>query len=241
MNQQALIDEYKQALSIIEALESKLKYERISSFYPDKGPLRRELYSKHLEHFRAGHSHRERLFMAGNRSGKTICGAFETALHLTGQYDKYAPWWEGRRFDHPVDAWAASTTNESTRDIVQLTLLGQPNEIGSGMIPRDSIAASPKSKQGVPDGIESVRVNHISGGVSYLGFKSYKQKRESFQGTGKHVIWLDEEGPIDIYNECVMRTGTTDGVVYTTFTPLLGLSEMVLSFLPDYSPNSNLI
>jgi hypothetical protein len=33
---------------------------RIDAYYPDDGPLRRELYPKHLEFFRAGIEHRER-------------------------------------------------------------------------------------------------------------------------------------------------------------------------------------
>jgi hypothetical protein len=44
---------------------------RIDSYYPDGGPLRRELYPKHLEFFRAGIEHRERCFLAANRVGKT--------------------------------------------------------------------------------------------------------------------------------------------------------------------------
>jgi Terminase RNaseH-like domain len=44
---------------------------RIDSYYPDEGPLRRELYPRHLELFRAGVEHRERCFLAANRVGKT--------------------------------------------------------------------------------------------------------------------------------------------------------------------------
>jgi len=44
---------------------------RIDSYYPEEGPLRRELYPKHLEFFRAGIEHRERCFLAANRVGKT--------------------------------------------------------------------------------------------------------------------------------------------------------------------------
>jgi hypothetical protein len=37
-------------------------------------------------------------------------GAFEAALHLTGAYDEYAPWWEGKRFTSPIRMWAAGDT-----------------------------------------------------------------------------------------------------------------------------------
>jgi len=44
---------------------------RFDLFYPETGPLRRSLYQKHLEFFRAGRTYRERCFMAANRVGKT--------------------------------------------------------------------------------------------------------------------------------------------------------------------------
>ena len=88
------------------------------------------------------------------------------------------------------------------------------------------------SKAGIPDAFEIVRVRHISGGISTLGLKSYDQRREAFQGTEKHVIWLDEEPPLAIYTECLLRTMTTNGLIICTFTPLLGLSDVVLLFLP---------
>lgn len=63
-------------------------------------------YPKQAAFHEAGAIHRERLFMAGNRVGKTECGAAELAMHLTGQYPK---WWLGRRFDKPVRAWALAS------------------------------------------------------------------------------------------------------------------------------------
>ena len=56
--------------------------------------------------------------------------------------------------------------------------------------------------------------------------------RGSFEGTAQHVIWLDEEPPADVYGECLIRTATTDGVMMLTFTPLSGLSTVVLQFMP---------
>ncbi len=38
--------------------------------------------------------------------------------------------------------------------------------------------------------------------------------------------------PMDIYAECLLRTMTTNGLLILTFTPLQGLTELVLSFLP---------
>jgi phage terminase large subunit-like protein len=60
------------------------------------------------------------------------------------------------------------------------------------------------------------------GGRSVITLKSYDQGRESFQGTEQDVIWLDEEPPMPVYAECLLRTMTTDGLVICTFTPMLG-------------------
>jgi phage terminase large subunit-like protein len=86
------------------------------------------------------------------------------------------------------------------------------------------------NRSGIPDAIDTVKVKHVSGGWSTLGFKSFDQKRKSFQGTGKHVVWLDEECPQDVYSEAIVRTMTTKGIIYVTFTPLQGLTK----FIQDY-------
>ena len=44
---------------------------RIADVYPDEGPLRRELYPKHIAFFKAGATHMERAAIAANRVGKT--------------------------------------------------------------------------------------------------------------------------------------------------------------------------
>lgn len=171
--------------------------------------------------------------MAANRVGKTVVGAFETTLHLTGAYPD---WWQGRRFDEPVEWWAAGDTSETTRDIVQLELLGPKDDMGTGMIPAKALAGEPTARRGVADAVDTARVRHISGGISTLGFKSYDQGRKKFQGTKKHGIWLDEEPEAPIYDECMLRLMTTDGLMLCTFTPLQGLTEIALRYLPDLMP-----
>jgi len=190
-------------------------------------------YPKQIEFHEAGVRYRERLFMAGNQLGKTWAGAFETALHLTG---RYPDWWTGRRFNHPVRCWAGGVTSETTRDTVQKLLVGTPEQVeayGTGAIPGECIIEH-TSARGVPNALDSVTVRHISGGVSTLLFKSYERGREKWQGDTLHFIWMDEEPPSDIYTEALTRTNATGGMVFITFTPLLGMSDVVTRFiLPD--------
>lgn len=236
----ALPDEEVEGFLIrLRQLEDAQKFGRFDALFPDAGPLRRELYTKHLEFFRAGKDYRERCFMAGNRVGKTLAGTYETVCHLTGNYPH---WWEGRRFVSPIKAWAAGKTNETTRDIIQAELLGnitfhgQRKLVdGTGLIPKEYLGQDNGQlswKAGVAYLVDMVKVRHVSGGWSELGLKSYQQGRGSFEGTARHVIWFDEEPPLDVYGEALIRTATTSGIVMLTFTPLLGMSEVVQSFLP---------
>jgi hypothetical protein len=64
----------------------------------------------------AGKTAKQRLFLAGNRTGKTFCACVEVVMHLTGIYPS---WWKGYRLNHPVDAWVASNTSQTTKDILE--------------------------------------------------------------------------------------------------------------------------
>lgn len=232
----------KELVETLEVLKQRNEQNRISTYYPDTGPLRRQLYPQHMKFFEAGKYHRERLFLAANRVGKTEgVGAYETTLHLTGRYPH---WWKGKRFAEPIDAWVAGDTSKTVHlEIIQPKLLGRAGEVGTGMIPADSIVRC-MPKMGVPDGVERIEVRHVSGGVSRLTLKTYEQGRKSFQGTEKHLVWLDEECPQDIYTECLLRTMKTTlfpgGIILLTFTPLLGLTPLVLEFMPHLKPVESL-
>lgn len=240
-------DDIAEALEELHAQQGEALYGKFRNLFPDEtkqiGDFKfwgRELYQKHLEFFRLGATYRARCLMAANRVGKTFsAGGYELTCHLTGLYPK---WWEGKRFRAPIRALACGKTNETTRDIVQTTLLGDVEYHGSrkvvdgtGVIPIELIGTDAGQltwKQGVADLIDTVKVKHKSGGWSKLGFKSYQQGRGAFEGTSQHVIWDDEEPPMDVYGEQIIRTATTKGILMLTFTPLEGMSDVVQQFLP---------
>lgn len=173
--------------------------------------------------------------MAAQRIGKSEAGAYETALHLTG---RYPDWWVGKRFDKPIKAWVAGDTNKTVREIIQEKLYGPPNAPGTGMLPADLITYK-TTKQGIAESIDTIYVKHTTGGLSSVTLKSYQEGRESFFGASIDFAWLDEECEISIWTEVLMRTMTCDGSVILTFTPLSGLSEVVLSFMPDGVPQAS--
>lgn len=185
-----------------------------------------EATPKHKAFFDAGAVYPERLFMAANRVGKSVCGAYEAACHATGIYPS---WWTGRRFDGPTQGWVAGPDARTVRDTVQKELLGDIGSWGTGMLPAHTLGRC-TALQGVTGAVDMIRIKHVSGGWSTIGFKNYKQDIQAFMGTQMHWIWCDEECPIEIWNECNIRTATTNGIIFATFTPLEGLTRMVVNF-----------
>src|SRR6185295_10344002 len=139
---------------LLEEQARRQRRRAMDRLFPDTGVLCRTLYPKHTAFFKAGADYRTRVFMAAHRIGKTQASAYEDALHLTGQYPA---WWQGRRFAHPVRWWAAGKTGKTTRDILQLALLGDVGSFGTGTIPGAALLDT-KAKAGLPDAIEILRV-----------------------------------------------------------------------------------
>ncbi len=209
----------REKADLLATLDRRLRTNRLRFYKPY--PKQREFHASHK---------RERLFMAGNQLGKTLAGAAECAMHLTG---RYPDWWEGRRFTKPVIVLAGSESAELTRDGVQRLLIGPPDreeEWGTGFIPADCISDRTR-RMGVPNALDSVTVKRDDGAYSTLYFKSYDQGRSKWQANTVDFVWFDEEPPEDVYFEGITRTNATKGSVMVTFTPLKGMSAVVARFL----------
>lgn len=213
-------------LETMEALAHHRRYHKVALYVP---------YPKQAEFHALGATKRERLLRAGNQEGKTYSAAAETSFHLTGQYPDD---WKGYRFDHPVRAWASGESSVVVRDTMQKLLCGQPgvpSDFGTGFIPKDAFRDRPSLSRGVTDAFDTIQVQHQTGGVndgiSTLSFKSYEQGRLKFQSDTIDFAWNDEEPPEDIYSEILTRTTATNGIVYTTFTPLQGKTALLSRFM----------
>jgi phage terminase large subunit-like protein len=211
-------------LRVLQEINKRQEQDKLSRYKP---------YEKQKLFHSKGTTHRERLFRAGNQLGKTWSSAYETAYHLTGLYPE---WWEGKRWNRAVTGWALGESMESTRDTLQRLVMGRPGEWGTGTIPKRTMVGDPKRAQGIADSIDMVTVKHVSGGLSRLYFKSYEKGRSKLQGETIDFAALDEEPPADIYTEVLTRTNATKGIVWITFTPLLGMSDVVRMFLQDATP-----
>lgn len=171
--------------------------------------------------------------------GKTIAGGAEWAMHATGRYPE---WWDGAEFKKAPLLWAGSVTGESTRDNPQRILVGPPpteSLWGTGFLPKDSIKGRDRA-MGVPNLLDNVQVRHggggdVQAGTAIIAFKAYEKGREKWQGPTVDGVWFDEEPPLDIYTEGLTRTnnGQRSQFSMITFTPLLGMSNVVMLFLGD--------
>lgn len=217
-------------IQTLQAARDHQIYHKLDMFRP---------YPKQQKFMDAGLSYRERLLIAANQVGKSYCGAAEAAIHLTGEYPSD---WFGRRWARPVKAWAAGESSLVVRDVSQKLLCGEAGvdaALGTGMIPRDAFVEKPSLARGVTDAYDTVQVKHLApdgasvDGISVIRFKSYEQGRQKFQGESIDFAWCDEEPAMEIYGEILTRITATDGMVYTTFTPLKGMSAVVRRFLNE--------
>lgn len=219
---------------IIQEIKRRTEQAKLQQLYPDDGPLRRELYIKHLKMFAAGKEHLERGALGGNRVGKTLgIGGYETALHLTGLYPR---WWEGHRITRQCLVWAAGTKAIKVRDTNQRMLLGNlvkatgHTMAEGGLVPAAKIIRLTR-KSGVADAVDQAVILHRDGYENVVTFKSYEEGRQSFESEAVDFIWLDEECSKAIYDECKMRLLTTRGRMLSTYTPIEGMTETTISLL----------
>jgi phage terminase large subunit-like protein len=238
-----VLEAKQEYLQLLQEREYRAKYNKIDYVFPDTGDYRRELFPYATKFFTATKEFKEVCMLAPNRSGKTFSAACLTTWHLTGEYPD---WYEGRRFDEPVYIIVFGVTATATRDSIQKLLFGPPGDpdaLGTGLIPRDKIVGKPKTKAGIPGGIDFGFVEHSSGGNSTILFMAYDQTLNPIMGKEAHVVWLDEECPDPmIYTEALTRTATTRGNLIMTFTPLRGFSKVVMQYLPEgYFPQDGIV
>lgn len=194
-------------------------------------PEDRAKYPHWINAFKAGKDYRQRMALCANQVGKTTFGLAEVVYHTTG---RYPDWWEGFRFDGPNDWWVGGVSQNEVRDTLQSRLLGPVGEFGHGFIPLECLDFdSLKDAKKADTPVSTFRVLHVSGGYSNITFKSYEQGRQSWQAKPGISLLLDEEPPLAIYTEALMRTIAGEGRTILTFTPLKGVSDTVMNYLGD--------
>lgn len=214
----------------LEELDTRTRYNKLDYTFPEDGPLSRHAYHKHISFMNASKHYNELLLVGGNQIGKSFVAAYFAAMHISGIYPE---WYQGKRLIGDILVWVCSLTAARVRDNMQTYLTGNISDIGSGFLPKKGFKEV-KPKHGVPNGIDTITYSRADGGRAVLVFKSYDQGRRAFQGDRVDLIINDEEPEdAEIYSEQLIRTITTRGIMMTVFTPLRGLSKVVLRFLEN--------
>jgi phage terminase large subunit-like protein len=152
-----------------------------------------------------------RLYIGGNRSGKTTAGVVEGIWRLTGK--------------HP---WAKPPFIATPERPIRGRVVGvdYPNGIEKILLP-EYARWTPTSELYGGSWEKAyqakLRMLRFKNG-SIVEFMSYDQDVDKFAGTSRDFVHMDEEPPEDIYNECMARLIDTGGPWWLTMTPVEGMT-----------------
>src|SRR5689334_14825501 len=228
----------EQFVKLLAAIDRKKATHKLDAYKPYPYQLR----FHHAEGFKTpGKLAHFRAIVAANKIGKTICAAYEGAMHLTGIYPD---WWKGHRFHYPIQMVCASVTNDLTRDHLQALYIGDPEDdkqIGTGTIPIEHIGKITR-KAGVPNAIDTVLIKTKTRGWSKLKFLAYEMGFKKFMARATDVAHLDEEPDSQVLSQIIRATfAKSKSLVMATFTPEEGMTAVVSQLFNNIQPGQALI
>jgi phage terminase large subunit-like protein len=179
-------------------------------------------HSKQLKFHKSQAS--QRLYIGGNRGGKTVGGAVESVYYLKGT--------------HPYKKLPEGICNGR---IVASDFKQGIDKIVLPMIQR-WIPSSLLINGSWEDSYDKEHKTLTCSNNNTVEFMSYEQELVKFAGTSRHYVWFDEEPPQDIYQECVMRTLDVMGDMWFTLTPVDGMTWIYKDlYLPGIDSSNTLI
>lgn len=149
---------------------------------------------------------RGKLFIGGNRSGKTVGGATEGVWWATGRH----PF---RRVPQPP----------TFGRVVSVDFINGVEKIVRPEIARWLPASELRGGTWSSAYDKELKTLTLDNG-STIEFMSYDQELEKFAGTSRDWTWFDEEPPQDIFTECKMRLLDRAGSWWITMTPVEGMT-----------------
>lgn len=161
---------------------------------------------------------KKKLYIGGNRSGKTTAGIVEDLWWATGRH----PY---RQL--PKGGVRGRIVSVDFVNGIEKIIFPQ---IKQWIIPSDLEGGSWENAYD-----KQLRVLSFKNG-SFIEFMSYDQDLDKFAGTSRHFIHFDEEPPEDIYTECLARLVDTNGSFWITMTPIDGMTWI---FETLYEPGLN--
>lgn len=163
---------------------------------------------------------KKKLYIGGNRSGKTTGGVCEGIWRATNR--------------HPF----RSDLNEIGPTRGRVVAVDFVNGVEKIIFPQYKQWVYPSALRGgawetAYD--RQLRTLNFSNG-STIEFMSYDQDLDKFAGTSRHWVHFDEEPPKSIYIENMARLIDTDGDFWITMTPVEGMTWVYDDL---YEPNEN--
>ena len=159
-----------------------------------------------------------RLYIGGNRSGKTYSSVVEDIWWLLGTHPYLiTP-------EPPVRGRVVCVDFIEGLEQIILPLF-------KSLLPSSALIDGSWEKSYS----KSLRLLTLSNG-STVEFMSYEQDTEKFAGTSRHFIHFDEEPPMHIWQECLARLVDTDGNWWISMTPVEGLTW---TFEKIYKPGTD--
>jgi phage terminase large subunit-like protein len=152
---------------------------------------------------------KEKLFIGGNRSGKTVWNVMECVWWLTKTHP-FRP--DVNAIVEPIRGRLVSVSyNEGMEKII---------------IPyfKQFLAATDLINGSWDQSFSRYHRTLTLANGSFIEFMSYDQELEKFAGTSRHFCSFDEEPPQAIFTECLMRLMDTDGSYWISMTPVEGMT-----------------
>jgi len=167
-------------------------------------------YRPHAKQYEFHKSDRKgKLYIGGNRSGKTTGGVTEAI-------------------------WRATKTHPYRPELNEIPGAVRGRVVAVDFVNGVEKIIFPQYKQWLyPSALRGgtwetaydkfTKVLNFSNG-STIEFMSYDQDLDKFAGTSRHWVHFDEECPKNIFNECMARLIDTDGEYWITMTPVEGMT-----------------
>ncbi len=187
------------------------------------------------QQFHQAASFHYRYARTGNRFGKSEMGAAEDIAFALG----YRPWIvegdPGRTLGiptHPTKGLIVTTDWDKSTEVFTETAPGPTQGKLFKYIPKSAFISSEKNHSGA---IDTIRVRHISGGISVIHLdtvKSFKQNPLGSESSSWDWVHFDEPVPVEMYNALIRGLIDRDGYVWFTCTPLTE-PWIDAKFIPD--------
>lgn len=149
---------------------------------------------------------KKRLYIGGNRSGKTTAGVAEDIFYLRGEHPFK------RVYEPPVYGRVIGV--DFLRGVKSILIPQFQRWLPPTMLKGGSWSRSYDAES---------RTLHLANG-STLEFMSYEQDTDKFAGVPRHFTHYDEEPPKHIFDECQARLIDYNGDAWFTMTPVEGMT-----------------